>query len=40
MNRVTALLLMALLALAGCAGTPQDDRYQTHRNASWDNFRA
>jgi hypothetical protein len=28
-------------ALVGCSGSgiPQDDRYQTHGNASWDNWR-
>lgn len=34
-------LVVALLGLAGCAnsGVPQDGRYQTHGNASWDNWR-
>ena len=41
----TISLVMAVAlagALAGCAksGIPQDDRYQTHGNPSWDGFRA
>jgi len=35
------ITLVLLFAVAGCAksGIPQDDRYQTHGNASWDNWR-
>jgi len=40
----TAAVVLAFAiagAMAGCSGSgiPQDDRYQTHRNASWDNWR-
>jgi hypothetical protein len=40
----TITLVMAFAvagALAGCSGSgiPQDDRYQTHGNGSWDNWR-
>ncbi len=41
--RTIALVMAVAVAgtLAGCAksGIPQDDRYQTHGNASWDNWR-
>jgi hypothetical protein len=41
--RTMALVLAFAMAsaVAGCSGSgiPQDDRYQTHRNASWDNWR-
>ena len=31
--------LVAAVLLVGCAGIPQDGRYQTH-GGGWDNFRA
>jgi hypothetical protein len=41
--KLIALVLAFAMASAvvGCSGSgiPQDDRYQTHRNASWDNWR-
>jgi len=41
--KMIALVLAFAMAsaVAGCSGSgiPQDDRYQTHRNASWDNWR-
>ncbi|MFN4015206.1 MAG: hypothetical protein ACK4JB_07725 [Reyranella sp.] len=37
---ITLVLLLATAgAAAGCSGVPQDGRYQTHGNASWDNWR-
>ena len=34
------MLLVAVAGIvAGCSGTPQDGRYQTHGNPSWDNWR-
>lgn len=37
---ITLVLLFAVAsATAGCGGVPQDGRYQTHGNASWDNWR-
>jgi hypothetical protein len=32
-------LAVAVALVAGCAGLPQDGRYQTH-GGGWDNFRA
>jgi len=39
--RTITLVIAFAVALAGCSGSgiPQDDRYQTHGNASWDNWR-
>ena len=43
LSKIIALVLAFAMAgaVAGCSGSgiPQDDRYQTHRNASWDNWR-
>jgi hypothetical protein len=37
---ITLVLLLAVAGtVAGCGGTPSDGRYQTHGNASWDNWR-
>jgi len=39
---ITLVIAFAVAgSLAGCSGSgiPQDDRYQTHGNASWDNRR-
>lgn len=38
----TMALVLALAmagAATGCSGVPQDGRYQTHGNPSWDNWR-
>ena len=38
---ITLALAFAVAgAAAGCSGLPQDGRYQTHNNASWEGFRA
>jgi hypothetical protein len=39
--KMIALVLAFAMAgaAAGCSGVPQDGRYQTHGNASWDNWR-
>lgn len=34
-----ALILVTVLAVAGCSNLPKDGRYQTH-GGGWDNFRA
>ena len=39
--RTIALALAFAMAgaAAGCGGIPQDSRYQTNKNGSWDNWR-
>jgi len=40
-TRVAAMVVavLAIALLGGCAGIPNDGRYQTH-GTGWDNFRA